>query len=332
MASSDTESSPIAAAAPKKLCPSCGRCHDVTATASTKKKDRSAYNWTAGLSTDCVTPLLIVERMRTLYANIASPTASQASDADLASAQLHKASLLYGEVQTAGVTRLFDAEHLAAHEAQRVCDLGMGCGRVIFQLAFQFPHLTSIVGIELATDRYKVCLQATERLLVKSEEAESDGDRAERVTYREPPTPTRTALEVGAGHTRVELHHGSLFGFPDKLATADIVLCNVDFPEDQRQAWLGFLTEHVRSGARLATYLCLEDIVAAVPSIVPRPDKDDGDNASAASVPSPPPSPPPSTHVPGWKRLEINSSGTSDRFLTSWSPKVGHHFFLYKRV
>jgi len=120
-------------------CPSCGVVH------GTNKKVESATpplaSWATGIDTDKTTSSAVLERLRKIYSSIASPRSNQASIEDLVQAKLHKASLLYGEVQTAGVTRLLDRDHLDAHNAQRVVDLGMGCGRLAIQMALQFSTL-----------------------------------------------------------------------------------------------------------------------------------------------------------------------------------------------
>jgi hypothetical protein len=308
-------------------CYSCGHCHAVAVAVAVpvvkkkKNKDARVYSWTAGLSADEVTPCAIIDRLRVIYASIASPTASQASMEDLALAQVHKASLLYGEVQTAGVTRLMDLDHLHAGGAQRVCDIGMGCGRAVFQMALQFPQLVSVVGIELASDRYQACLQAAERFSQPEQEERKNVSDHVPVSTLHKKSAQHTSLEIAGSRMHIDLHHGSLFEYSKQLADADVILCNVDFPLDQRPAWLEFLTTHVRPGARIATYLCLEDIgVSLKEQTLNTPQDSEAPIVSSL------------LQVPGWKRLAINSSDAkSDRFLTSWSPILGHKFYLYTR-
>jgi hypothetical protein len=308
------------------LCTGCGFYHALSATQETvsspvalavaAKKVRAT--WQTGIQTDTVTPAPVLKRLQMAYEGSVSPSTYQASDQDLIRAHAHKADLLYGEVQTAGVTRLLDADHLDAAAAQHVVDLGMGCGRLVLQVALQFPHLASVVGIELAGSRFQSAVIAANRLI------EEDDDDSQRVTLIESHSTSHTMSMGPSGVTRVELHHGSLLGeslVGAALSKAHVIVCDVQIPHEERVSWLAFLTRHVCPGARIATYVCLEDVGrfnASTASIAQREPYED--DAVGSVVP-----------VPGWQRLSINRT-KSDRFATSWAPSKGHHFLLYQRV
>jgi len=122
------------------------------------------------------------------------------------------------------------------------------------------------------------------------------------------------------------LHQGSLFEpiAQQHLSDADVIVCNVQIPPEHRKAWLAFLTEHTRVGARIATYLCLEDISGSSSDM--RDDKiprEPYDEEYLFSNPTP-------TPAPGWTRLHRNRTNR-DRFFTSWAPINGHHLFIYTR-
>jgi SAM-dependent methyltransferase len=147
---------------------------------------------------------------------------------------------------------LFDARHLDAGRATTLFDLGCGFGKLALQAFFEFPNLTSVVGVELCKSHYA---HACKRL---SKWAATDGRFSWHVV-----SPTVHELRDLRDATRaLQLRQENLYSTPD-VGKADIVICETAMPVRQRLA-LGRLSASLKPGARLMHYHSLEDLPGAL--------------------------------------------------------------------
>ena len=239
------------------------------------------------------------------------------------------ASLLYGEVLPAGVSKALDRRHLAAANARCLFDLGSGTGKLAMQAFLMFPNLEEVLGVELAGSRYVLAEAAVGRLLAANrkrfrlhactpgvevaicEDAAggAGGGSSSGSGNAAPPPPGHgagTCASTGTRRCRVlHLRCGNVFDMPAAtLRRADVLVVEIDLP-DAMHARLCHHLALARAGTRVLSYLNLRDIW-------PRP-------GTAAYVPCP------------LRQATINLSA-SDRFSTSWAAAIGHHFFMWRVV
>lgn len=79
------------------------------------------------------------------------------------SAQSEHASVLFGEISFLGASQL---GHFGIGNplTRRVLDFGMGLGKTVLQLFFQYEHLEHVLGVELVTSRFQLAADAVSRL------------------------------------------------------------------------------------------------------------------------------------------------------------------------
>lgn len=222
------------------------------------------------------------------------------TDDDKRDAKVAGASLLYGEILAAGVTRILDMRHMRAAKAGVLFDLGMGLGKLLFQAFFQYPNIRHVCGVELAVSRYRIAERALLRLV------ELEGSLFE-VTHRVPDVSIRVQM-VGSlgdagggaewrGRRVIEMRRCSMWAVRD-IHTADVVLMHTDFtascvPQLRR------LVLEMRSGARFVTY---QDLARFWPA-EPYP----------------------------FQQLRCNLD-EQDVFVTSWSPDRGYHLYCWQKL
>jgi len=220
-------------------------------------------------------------------------------------------SLLYGEVLPEGVARLLDDDHLSVRTAKVLYDFGMGTGKLCLQVFLEYPHLDQVVGIEISPSRYKIGAQALRRLAQRRGFALL-ADNEHRCKVLQLLGNRRRILEFRCGDAFATLaersEHDPHVSF---VGAADIILLNTDFPESCH-ASICELLFRMALGARTASYGDLRKMYLAVQQRQLRA----GDSKAANRAF-------PMVHYP------INDD--SDRFRTTWSPKLGHHFFLFHR-
>jgi len=209
-------------------------------------------------------------------------------------ATARRASLLYGEVLPEGVEKLFDRSHLAADEARTLVDLGAGLGRLALQAFLEHPSLQSVYAVELAKGRWRLGVEALERLAERHPrlfEFTADGSDA-------------VVLKSVKDGRQLRFVKGDLFDTPvDVLAAADLVVCETRIPDDRQVDFASFLSR-LRPDTRLMLYHSLESL--------PRIRLVATDRAEIDST------------------TQAERIAPHDSFLAaSWSPK-GHRFHMWR--
>jgi len=222
------------------------------------------------------------------------------TDIDKDEAKLSGASLLYGEILAAGVTRILDMRHLRAAKATVLFDLGMGLGKLLLQSFFQYPNIRYVCGVELALSRYRLA----EKALLKLVELESSTfEITQRVTGSMIRVQVIGSLGDAGGGVEwrgrriIEMRRCSMWNVRD-IHTADVVFMHTDFtatcvPHLRR------LVLEMKKGVRFVTY------------------QDLGRFWPAEAYP--------------FAQLRVNMD-EQDVFATSWSPDRGYHLFCWEKI
>ena len=284
--------------------------------------------------------------------------------------QTTHSSLLFGEVLFPGVTKLMDAMHLdgrrtaAGAEAGglTVVDLGSGVGKLCMQVFLQYDSVERVEGVELAFSRYGLGRQAMLELL--KEDAADPSDQPGEASshdghHRRAVTPYHL-LHSSASSTTIASSVPSAFPYPRTLTlsrgnlfhctsalSADIVIIETLITADS-YALLSRLLERMKPGMRLLTFgdirglwgdaadrenlrvrrEALEKKAKAAGERREGEGEGEGDGEEGARE-----------EMLGllahaecpFIQLTANLSKL-DRFLTTWSQKKGHFFFLWRKL
>jgi len=216
-------------------------------------------------------------------------------------------SLLYGEVLPSGVAKLCDETHLLVEQAKIVYDFGAGTGKLCVQCFFQYPHLDKVVAVEISPSRYKLGVAAWRRL-AKLRGFALIADNDFECVLLETRHGRRRTLEFKCCDVFDSLDHTSRLAAGDKgyVQAAEIIFLNTDFP-DMCTPNLCRLFRAMRNGQRCATY-----------SDVRKPYAKYAKDTNA---------PPAQAKFP-LVQLSDNVH-PDDRFATSWSKDMGHHFYCF---
>ena len=232
-------------------------------------------------------------------------------------------SLLYGEVLPEGVSKLCDFEHTHIMNALTVFDYGMGTGKLCVQIFFQFPHLVRVVGVEISPSRYDIAAAALRRLARCRRGLAIIADSRHSCVLIDTRGHRRRVLEFRCCDVFDSLHPQTLMaqGDPHYNEAADIIFMNTDFPA-MCQENLGKLFHSVRNGCRIATYSDVKkEYQRLVRELKGKPPSATSEGSGSVLC---------RATFPLWQHT-VNVSAEEDRFRTTWSTKLGHHFHTWTK-
>jgi hypothetical protein len=187
-------------------------------------------------SRECYEPELFGDEY---YEAVADPGAVDAID--LAAAAECRASLVYGELATSAVVKLLSGRYCDAAQATTLYELGMGTGRLALQAFLTCPTLSTVVGVELSGERYRIAARAAAKAAARH-----------GFTCTEEPARIEVVDERSADPRRLVFVHGDLFDVPiDALRQAQIVLLLTHVPG--HEARVDAMVNALPPGTRLAT-------------------------------------------------------------------------------
>lgn len=234
--------------------------------------------------------------------------------ADESQAVARRASLLFGEILPAGVTKVLDDDHLNARRATTLVDLGAGMGKLALQAFLEWPSLAIVYGIELCQSRHAEARTFLGDLAMTNPDAinlSHDADDAVQLDLHLPSSDERKENEGdGSDETwrTLRLEHGDMFA-PAAVAratAADIVVCQTDVPAGRRPDLVALLAA-LRPGTRFLLYLALPDLPGVLPA---------GANGLYCAAGA------------GFRQIAPHDS----HFATSWARAAGHRLGCWLRV
>jgi hypothetical protein len=194
--------------------------------------------------------------------------------------------LLYGEITLEGAFKVLDAEHLNIWNAETVCELGMGIGKIPIMIYHIYPHVKKIYGIEFSLNRFTY---ASEKL--------KEYSTGRKMIFTE---TLDSVHSIDRNDRSVHYEHGDLLDHKPIYEQADIIFLQTHFHPANFEK-LANVVKKFKKGSRIISYENLDYIGESLLKEL------------------------------GIKQLLINMNDF-DRFATSWSADIGHHFFLYFKV
>lgn len=152
------------------------------------------------------------------------------------------ASLLYGEISPSGVRKLLDKDHADIKNANYVFDLGMGIGKIVYQIFIEYSHLKEVVGVELSNSRFMVAEKVGLKL-IKLSKIYVKEQHVEGKILQIRNNKTKTLLTIKCDN---------LFNEP-QYTMADIVFFNTEIPDTEMQH-LGNHYAHLKKGTKVISY------------------------------------------------------------------------------
>jgi hypothetical protein len=232
-------------------------------------------------------------------------------------------SLLYGEVLPEGVAKLCDGDHTAILNASTVFDYGMGTGKLCVQVFFQYPHLLRVVGVEISPSRFDIAAAALRRIAHCRRGLALIADSPTVCTMIDTTGTRRRVLEFRCCDVFDSLNPQTAMslGDLDYNRAADIIFMNTDFPAACSEK-LGCLFHAVRIGCRIATYSNVSRQYAALQKELKTQAPSARSEGSESIV---------ARHSFPLVQHKCNVSSDDDRFRTTWSPWLGHHFCTWTK-
>jgi hypothetical protein len=169
---------------------------------------------------------------------------------DLIDARQQISDLMYGEILASGLHRCLSLEHLNIWDAEVVCDLGMGSGKLLWHVFLGYPNIRKCYGVELSESRFRIASHT-----LTARHASSSFKVVDREIVVE--------LQSLQDSRSLEIVHGNLFELKPVYETADIVIIQTRF-RNESFSDLCHLINQFKSGCRILTYENLDLVAAAV--------------------------------------------------------------------
>jgi hypothetical protein len=161
---------------------------------------------------------------------------------------------LYGEILPEGIRQMLDNQHLLgkAKTTKTIVELGMGLGKGVIQIFYEYENATRIIGIEMSKLRFEQAVQAVLALTQMTP------------NYFTVLEHTRSRLHVqwkkpyGRIKRYMDLRLGDCLNDLEIWKSGDAFIFNVKIP-DLRLVDLCWCSRLMKPGARICAYMDLNE-------------------------------------------------------------------------
>lgn len=168
---------------------------------------------------------------------------------------------LYGELLPAALEVMQQCVALGLHSARSLLDIGCGLGKFVFQIWLQMPTIEKVVGIEVVKSRFTSAVRAAEHLTLCLPQY-SMGKKTKRfIRLSKGHEEEKGQQQEQRKKRSLKLYQRSVLAYLSALDKADVILCNVKFPERKADQWRETLTR-MKRGARIICYEPIEPLFA----------------------------------------------------------------------
>jgi hypothetical protein len=167
---------------------------------------------------------------------------------------------LYGEILPEGILTMLDSQHLRGKSKATgtIVELGMGIGKGVIQIFYEFENVTTVIGIEMSKIRYQTACNALSSLITTGDPEHftivEKGPRRFYVQWKKP---------NGRRKRYIDLRYGDCLEDMDIWTRGDAFIFNVKIP-DSRFIDLCWCTRFMKKGSRICSYMDLNDVANQV--------------------------------------------------------------------
>lgn len=163
---------------------------------------------------------------------------------------------LYGEILPDGISTMLDSKHLHGKfkTTKTIVELGMGIGKGVIQIFYEFENVTSVIGIEMSKIRYQTAVNALSALV-------SRGAPDQFTVLIKTPRRFYVQWKKQNGRRRryIDLRQGDCLADTEIWSQGDAFIFNVKIPES-RFIDLCWCTRFMKKGTRICAYMDLNDV------------------------------------------------------------------------
>lgn len=136
-------------------------------------------------------------------------------------------SLTFGQISTKGVSNIIKDNTFKLNTAKVVCDFGMGYGLLILQLFEECTHISTIIGVEIHSGRYRIAIKHMHSFFEYYQKKKTHFNI--NIIEEKNKIILSITSDLTSGQRKLIMYCGSMFDYSVYMKIADVIVLNIGF-------------------------------------------------------------------------------------------------------